>query len=167
MKDQSGVTLIEILSVMTISSLLILIVYSMFFSATKVYQTSLESTNLRNEAVLILTQFDKVMMNVDTIEINGEMDDNGYFHSFHAINSGYQLDESSGGYKETTYSRDQIEINESGFSINGNNIHSENYFLEGSSFSLKNSALLLDLVILDVKNGDKFQVNKLYDVQSE
>ncbi|WLR56179.1 prepilin-type N-terminal cleavage/methylation domain-containing protein [Mesobacillus subterraneus] len=67
LKESQGLTLIEVLMVITISSIIAGVAYSILFSSMTSTKSTLSDTNLRNEAVLVTQQFDALMKNIDGI----------------------------------------------------------------------------------------------------
>lgn len=162
MRRQSGVTLVELLAVLAISSIILITAYSIYTTAMRVNKASIEDVNIRNETIEICNQFDKMMLNVDTIEIIGEANSEDHFTSFWAIENGVEMNTTSGEYEEIERSKVAIEINKKDLLIKGRRINSDPYSVEGSSFSLKNGGLLVNLIISDQQNNQKFEVNKFY-----
>lgn len=67
LKESHGLTLIEVLMVITISSIIAGLGYSILFSSMTSTKSTLSDTNLRNEAVLVTQQFDALMKNIDGV----------------------------------------------------------------------------------------------------
>lgn len=71
LKESQGLTLIEVLMVITISSIIAGVAYSILFSSMTSTKSTLSDTSLRNEAALVTQQFDALMKNIDGINAIG------------------------------------------------------------------------------------------------
>lgn len=182
MKNENGLTLIELLAVLALSSMVVIMAVSIYTSMVKVSNKSIIETNLRNETVLIVHQLDEIMMNTDTIKIDGEADDTGLFKSFFAVDKSTELAKNEKG--EDTFKENE---NLTSIKINGDHlltcradsttlncdasgqkrINSESYLVTDTVFSLKSSGLFVKLVVVDKDNGTKYEVNKLYSLKGE
>lgn len=67
LKGEKGLTLIEVLMVMSISAIIAGVAYSILFTSMTSTKSTLSDTSLRNEAVLVTQQLDSIMKNIDTI----------------------------------------------------------------------------------------------------
>lgn len=169
MKNENGITLIELLAVMAISSMVLIIAFSIFSSMMKVNDKSIIQTNLRNETILISLRIDDVMNNTDTVEIIGESDENGFFQQFKAIDKRTELAVNEKGedvFKDIDIPTDII-IENGILYIDGKKINSDSFSLTNTVFSNKSGGLLANLVVYDIENKETYEINKLYNLQSE
>jgi type II secretory pathway pseudopilin PulG len=188
MKNQNGITLIELLTVLAISSMVVILAISIFTSMMKISDKSINHTYLRNESVLIIHQLDEFLMNTDTININGEADPEGNFTSFYAINKTSELTTNEKN-EDVFVDKEQYTLlnivsgdlllfpkcsasGEEEKSItceegSKQRINSESYSVSDTFFTLKGNGLFMKLIVVDNEKNTKFEVSKLYSVQSE
>ncbi|PLR93704.1 PulJ/GspJ family protein [Bacillus sp. T33-2] len=152
--NEKGITLIELLMVLAISSIIITLGYSILFSTMKTTDKSMNETELRNEAVLITQQFDRTLLNIDEIDpING--DETGSFTTFNA--SDFNPD---GTHKEN--SPVNIKIDNENLLAGGKQINSDQFSLENTTFKFQNDQLTVHFVIKNTSTGKEFELYKKY-----
>lgn len=162
--DQRGLTLVELLAVIALSSIILAVGYSILFSTIKSADHSAVQTKLRNESVLITQQFNQAMLNVDSIEIVGEQNANGKFTSFQAIDKAATADASNQGQDVIV----PVEItNDGNLLINNKQINSVGYSLKNTTFRQINGNLQVYYAIDDLNNHARFTLLKIYNLQGE
>ncbi|XJZ26381.1 Tfp pilus assembly protein FimT/FimU [Bacillota bacterium Lsc_1132] len=162
--DQRGITLVELLAVIAISSALLAVGYSILFSMIKSAEYSTAQTKLRNESILITQQFDQAMLNIDSIEIVGEPDPDGKFQFFQAIDK--QPAEDNSDQVQTVVIPFKISA-EGKLLINNKQINSDEYSLKRTTFKQVNGNLQVYYVIDDLNSHEQFTLFKNYKLQSE
>jgi type II secretory pathway component PulJ len=75
------------LAVLSISSIVLLIAYSILTSNLKTNNLSVKQMQPRNQAITISQQIDNIMINADSIQTIGNMDGSGNFRNFTAIDN--------------------------------------------------------------------------------
>lgn len=163
-RNQKGLTLIELLAVISISSIVLLVAYSILTSMIVTNSNSTSKTNLRNEAVTISQHIENIMLNVDSIQINGTKDANGQFQSFTAVDT-RRTETSPGKFTESSINN-TFDITNGNLLINGSSMNSASYSFQNTTFKLLDaSTLQVNYVILDPKTKQSFKLFKVYKLQ--
>jgi prepilin-type N-terminal cleavage/methylation domain-containing protein len=166
MKNEKGLTLVELLVVLAISSAFIIIAFSILASMSKAADKSMNDTLVRNETIYISQQLDKAMDNVDTAEISGSQQADGSFKAFNAVDK--RMKETSPGLFEEAPINTLIQISGNDFTIGGKKLNSEGFTAKDTVFLLKNGQLHVKLAVANLKkNQQKYEVYKIYNLQSE
>lgn len=160
-----GVTLVELLVVVAISSIFVTIAYSVLFTGMKSVDNSMNETNLTNESVLITTRFERYLQNVDTIYLLGRADNNGRFKSFEAVDR-KQIEVSPGVYVEQEESS-IFEIRNGSLFIDGQIVNSDQYSLEDTAFfyNHEHGELTVFYHITHIQSMKKNEFLKIYLIQ--
>lgn len=165
MNEERGVTLVELLMVLAISSIFISIAYSILFTGMKSVDNSINETNLTNESVLITTRFERHLQNVDTVNLLGKADNNGRYKRFEAVDQ-RKIEVSPGVYEEREESF-LFEIRDGALIIDGQIVNSSQYSLEDTGFFYNhdNGVLSVFYHITDLHNRGNEAFLKLYSIK--
>ncbi len=162
--DQKGLTLVELLAVIALSSIILTVGYSILFSMMKSAEQSAVQTKLRNESILITQQFDQAMLNSNSVEIASTPNADGTFQSFHAIDR--RINEEQPDQVKTLVI--SFEITADGtLLINNKQINSDGYSLKKTRFKQANGNLQVYYAIEELKTHKQFTFFKLYQLQGE
>lgn len=174
LRQDKGVTLVELLATLVISSIILLLIFSIFGQVMKAGDDTVQQTNKRNEMVFICKQLDNAMLNVNTIEILDETGSGAAnFHHFKGIEhrtidnpNKDQVGEPV--FQQVEHARTDFKLADGNLYIDDVQINNEGFTLEGTTFSLKNSGLSVKLQLKHT-SGDKrhYIINKFYDLKSE
>ena len=163
LRTSRGITLIELLLVLALSSMVLTLGASFVVSMLKASDRTMTETTSRNETVLILDKLNKTMENADDIEVDPDQKNiDGSFKLFTVIET-EEVDPNNDGIFDKVETRKVIHINDSDLLIDGSKINSENYSLEKSSFTLQNDQLVCKLFI-QLRHGNKkpYEILKIY-----
>ncbi|MCK6204989.1 type II secretion system GspH family protein [Bacillus infantis] len=165
MKNEKGLTLVETLVVLAISSAFIIIAFSILASMSKAAEKSMNDALLRNETIYITQQLDKAMDNVDAAEISGSEQADGSFKAYNAVDK--RMDETSPGIFEEAPINTLVQISGNDFTIGSKKINSDGFTAKDTVFILKNGQLHVKLIVANLTNKQKYEVYKIYNLQSE
>lgn len=161
--NQKGITLIELLLVLVLSSIILTMSTGFLLSMMKAGESTLSKTNLRNEAVLIIDSLNKALENADEFglgDIKGqELTKVTPIKITKRVNASNVLEET----------RIPIPVIFSGgnLSIDGKPVNNENISLEGSHFFIaEDSSQLICKLVLKEKNTDSkpYEILKVYNL---
>lgn len=162
--NQKGLTLVELLAVIAISSIILVVGYSILFSMIKSADHSAVQTKLRNESVLITQQVNQAMLNIDAVEAAGTTDADGKFKSFYAIDKAATDVDGNRAHDTTVF----IQINADGnLLIDNKQVNSDGYSLKNTAFKEVNSNLQIYYVIDDLINHEQLTLFKIFPLKSE
>lgn len=170
MRNEKGRSLVELLAVLAISPIIIIIAFSILTSMLKVQDETTVETYLRNEAVLVNRQFDDLMANIDMIQIHpdADVDEDGNFQHFIAVDKQTKIVKDAKG--EDIFQEIEVEtpvkIDGDSLYINGMKVYEGPYSLASTKFRNEHGNLFIHLVITDVDSGVKFEMEKIYHLQS-
>ncbi|MGD6877984.1 prepilin-type N-terminal cleavage/methylation domain-containing protein [Bacillus infantis] len=165
MKNEKGLTLVETLVVLAISSAFIIIAFSILASMSKAAEKTMNDALLRNETIYITQQLDKAMDNVDAAEISGSQQADGSFKAYTAVDK--RMDETSPGIFEEAPINTLVQISGNDFTIGSKKINSDEFTAKDTVFILKNGQLHVKLIVANLTNKQKYEVYKIYNLQSE
>ncbi|MGD6795657.1 prepilin-type N-terminal cleavage/methylation domain-containing protein [Metabacillus indicus] len=160
--NQKGVTLIELLLVLSLSSMVILLGVSFHSGMSKAGKQTLSQNDLRNESILVLDSLNQAMENADA------------FSTQSIVNT--DLKNVSLVKAEKVYDADKkeffevvkpliIEIKDQSLFIDGKQISDSRFTFEDSSFFIKDNQLICNLV-LKLKHSDAqpYKLIKIYQL---
>lgn len=161
MKKENGLTLVEMVVALAISSLVLIIGFSILISMMKVKEETQNKTILRNEMQYIIKELDNILLNTDQIVIEGELDENGFFQKFIAKDIRH-IQKTTGEYEEIEHASTTIEIQNKKLLIDGKPVHSDQYTTNEAPFSQQRGSLLLHLIVTDDASHESYEVKKWY-----
>ncbi|MFD1018923.1 prepilin-type N-terminal cleavage/methylation domain-containing protein [Thalassobacillus hwangdonensis] len=164
--NERGLTLVELLAVLALSTVVILIAYNLLFSTMGSIDRSSAQTKMRNEAALILYQFDEAMLNVDSIEIDGGGTPDR-FTQFTGVGEHIEdKNDGSGGYE---FVEDRIAFSISGddIVIDGNTLNDPEWRFTDSFFKYEGKKLYVQLEVADSESNETYQSSKIYRLKNE
>lgn len=173
LKQQTGITLVELLATLLLSSVVVILVFSLFSQAMKAGDDTVKQTDRRNEMVFICKQLDNAMLNIDTIKV---LDENGmendYFNHFKGID--YRLLENpekgkqgEPEFKEVEFATTEIQLLDGNLLVDDIQVNCNDYQLETLPFSFENGGLLVKLDLIHKETNKHYVINKFYDLKSE
>lgn len=172
-KRENGLTLVELLATIVISSIVLIVVFSIFSQAIQTGNKTMQQTNERNEMVFICKQLDRAMLNIDSIEILDEngVGTNGAFNHFkgidHRIIENPNKEEEEDKFIEVVFDEIEIYLLDGNLFIDDLQVNDDDYVLRSDPFSLKNGGLLVNLSLTDVETNEVYVINKFYDLKRE
>ncbi|GER69188.1 hypothetical protein BpJC7_04910 [Weizmannia acidilactici] len=149
-RSEKGFTLVELLAAVTISFLIIGVIYAVFQSVIVQSKNDMARKNFVKEQTAILQSMNRAMENVDSLEPEDENDD-GTFTSFNAVDIETDVGD-NGSYHENQTST-LIAVSDGNLSIGGTIANSDGISLTGTTFSIANGSLKCNFVIKDTQNN--------------
>ncbi|CCQ97432.1 putative Predicted protein [[Clostridium] ultunense Esp] len=132
-ENEEGVTLVELLVVLAISSLLIGIVTMILLSSLMAFDRLTSDTELRNESNFITTVLNQTLKNVDKVEILDQPADPNRIYHFQATEVVKKVDQTEEDRSQEIYITGDDATGYNLF-IGGKRINKEGYSLKGSYF---------------------------------
>jgi prepilin-type N-terminal cleavage/methylation domain-containing protein len=167
-QNERGLTLIELLAALAISSIILIVAYSILSTMIKSNDRSSTQITIQNESVIISQKIENLMPNIDSVQIPNDVnvDANGGFKKFIAIDK-RKIESSPGVFNDidppiTTL----IEINNRNLLINNQKVNSDNYSLENTTFKLLNKTTLqVYYELINLKRNVEISLYKVYTLQ--
>lgn len=141
-KNENGLTLIEVLAALTLTTIIMVTMYSFFFSYIKNDQRINTNILVRNESVQILEQLNNDFENVDTIS---NSIGNPSLTSFDAVDK--KLTVNNDGTTTETDLTIHVELRDDSLYVNNKKVNDSTVSLTGTQFYMENGDLDLNLVI--------------------
>jgi prepilin-type N-terminal cleavage/methylation domain-containing protein len=159
---ENGLTLIELLAVIAVSSIVLFVAYSILTSMLRTSDRTTVQTQLRNEAITISQRMDNILVNIDSVDNGGV---NGIFQNFNAIDN--RKTETSPGVFSNSPITTPIAITNGNLLINNQIVNSANFSLQNTTFKLldNDTSLQINYEILDIKTNQTFKMFKIYSLQ--
>ncbi|OHR71928.1 hypothetical protein HMPREF3291_23035 [Bacillus sp. HMSC76G11] len=161
-KNQQGISLIELLAVLALSSMVIILGASFQTGMFKAGNLTITKNELRNESVLILDALNKAMENADDFASDNQI--GAELKAVNLLEIEKIYDENK---KEFTESRNtfSIEVRGNALFIRGKQVSDERHVLRDTKF-LINGNQLVCTIILNTKdsNGEPYKIIKIFDL---
>lgn len=157
--NQKGITLIELLLVLALSSIILTMSTGFLMSMMKAGESTLSNTNLRNEAILIVDSLNKALENADEFaieDLRGE--------KLTEITP-TEIRKSVDGELDPVLI--PLSLADGNLSIDDKQINNQNISLEGSHFFIaEDSSQLICKLVLKEKNTDSkpYEILKIYNL---
>ncbi|MCM3021900.1 PilW family protein [Heyndrickxia ginsengihumi] len=163
--NEKGVTLVELLATILISTIIIGVIYSVFIMTITKTKEDMNQKSFIKEQTAILQYMDRTMENVDDVEVVSDTDDSGRFTSFNAINiKTVEGADHSFTQQETSV---PIAIANNNLEIDNTMINNDGISLDGTTFVIKNGTLQCNFVMKDTKNNLTKQFFASYKLRGE
>ncbi|RLQ98042.1 PilW family protein [Falsibacillus albus] len=162
--NNRGLTLIELLVAIAISSMVITLIYHITLTSQKAAHKDVLKTALNNEAVYITEHMNEALLNTDQVEAEDLDEENNQFSSFAAINISLEHEGSSGDFQETR-STIKIKIADGNLYIDGKVINSPDYMLSNSYFTSENGNLNCYFTIKQKSSDHSLKFFTVYSIQ--
>ncbi|MGG4491684.1 prepilin-type N-terminal cleavage/methylation domain-containing protein [Metabacillus idriensis] len=159
--NERGVTLIELLLVLVLSSMVLTLSASFLFTMFKTSDQTLLETELRNESVLILDSLNKAMENADGLLLS-----EGASEIVKKVNvSQINIIDENGVFKENPITF-IIEIKNGNLLINNNIVNHPNFSMADSVFYQKENKLVCKIIIKEKNTPSKpYELIKIYELK--
>lgn len=161
-KNQQGISLIELLAVLALSSMVIILGASFQTGMFKAGNLTMTKNELRNESVLILDALNKAMENTDEFASDSQIDTEVKAVNLLEIEKIY--DENK---KEFTESRNtfSIEVKGNALFIRGKQISDDRHILKDTKFLIIGNQLVCTLIInTKNSNAEPYKIIKIFDL---
>lgn len=162
-KNEKGLTLVEVLAVVSLSMIVMIAAYQAFYFVTGAIETSSTKTELRKEANILLLSLENHLLNVDTIEIQGSEQP---FTAFTGFTN--RLDEMKDD-TTFTYIEESIE-----FSIQDGNLmidhiqqNADDMDLSNTIFEFEGGNLRVHLNIIKNHTDKKYSIVKIFKLGTD
>lgn len=163
--NQNGLTLIELLLALAISSMVIVLGASFLITMFKASDRTLSETNLRNEAVLVLDAINKAMENVDDFEVQN-ISDTG-LREITVVEIDKTVNASNTGNEDEVRFSFQLKFKNDDLFIKNSRINDNNYSLNNSYFYVteKPKQLICKIIIQEKKfNSKPYEIIKIFNL---
>lgn len=162
LKNQKGISLIELLVVLALSSMIIILGASFQTGMFKAGNLTIAKNELRNESVLILDALNKAMENADEFAPGSPL--NAELKAVNLVEIEMVYDENK---KEFTEQRETISIEVKGnvLFIKGKQVSDDRHILKDTKFLINNNQLICT-IILNTKDSkaDPYKIIKIFSL---
>ncbi len=164
-KNQKGITLIEMLLVLALSSMVITLGASFLITMFKASDRTLWETNLRNESVLVIDALNKTMENADELIIEDNDNNISGLNLVNMIKIEMIEDPiNAGSFTEQRFTI-PIKIESGNLYINDRKVNGDQFSLENTLFFIKDKQLICKIIIQDKHTPSKpYEILKIYDL---
>ncbi|WP_191560708.1 prepilin-type N-terminal cleavage/methylation domain-containing protein [Metabacillus idriensis] len=164
-ENQEGITLIELLLVLALSSMVLTLGASFLITMSKASDRTLGETNLRNESVLVIDALNKTMENADELVIEDNDNNDSGLNLVNVIEIEMIEDPiNSGSFIEQRFPL-QIKIESGNLYINNRKVNGDQFSLESTLFFIKDKQLICKIIIQDKHTPSKpYEILKIYDL---
>ncbi|QNG61053.1 prepilin-type N-terminal cleavage/methylation domain-containing protein [Bacillus sp. PAMC26568] len=162
--NQKGVTLIELLLVLALSSMVITLGTSFLITMFKASDRTLADTSLRNESVLVLDALNKTMENADELEIEDNNNTTGLNHIEITEIEMIEDPNNAGSFLEVRVTI-PIHVDKGNLYIKNRAVNGEQFSLENTTFYINKNKLICKIIIQDRRsNSEPYEILKIYDL---
>ncbi|MGG3384482.1 PulJ/GspJ family protein [Heyndrickxia faecalis] len=163
-RNEKGLTLVELLAAVTISFMIIGVIYAVLNTVITQSKSDMARKNFVKEQTAILQYMNSAMENVDDIEPDDENDD-GTFTRFKAVDVNINVG-SDGTYQESSTDK-TIAVSDGNLSVGGTIVNSDGISLDGTTFTVENGSLICHFVIKDTQNHFEKKIYAAYKLGEE
>ncbi|QAS54036.1 prepilin-type N-terminal cleavage/methylation domain-containing protein [Halobacillus litoralis] len=159
LNNEKGLTLVEVLAVLSLSMVVMIAAYQAFFFITNSIEMSAEKTELRKEANIITLSLENRLINVDSIETDsGKSTFTKFTGSITRLNG---MDEETTAF---TYIEEEvvITIDEGNLYINGVQQNASDMNLSNTTFELNGNKLTVNLEIMKENTNERYSLVKIF-----
>lgn len=160
--NQKGISLIELLLVLALSSMVIMLGVSFQAGMFKAGNRTLNETYLRNESILIIDLLNKAMENADQFSEDSLRDTE--LKAIYLVDIEKVYDENKKEFieqKETI----PIEIKGNALFINGKQVSDDRYTLKDTKFFIKENQLVCTISLNNKESKtDSYEIIKIFDL---
>lgn len=158
-RNEKGLTLVELLAAVTISFMIIGVIYAVLNTVITQSKSDMARKNFVKEQTAILQYMNSAMENVDDIEPDDENDD-GTFTRFKAVDVNINVG-SDGTYQESSTDK-TIAVSDGNLSVGGTIVNSDGISLDGTTFTAENGSLICHFVMKDTQNHFEKKIYAAY-----
>lgn len=163
-RNEKGLTLVELLAAVTISFMIIGVIYAVLNTVITQSKSDMARKNFVKEQTAILQYMNSAMENVDDIEPDDENDD-GTFTRFKAVDVNINVG-SDGTYQESSTDK-TITVSDGNLSVGGTIVNSDGISLDGTTFTAENGSLICHFVMKDTQNHFEKKIYAAYKLGEE
>ncbi|MEE8690625.1 MAG: prepilin-type N-terminal cleavage/methylation domain-containing protein [Heyndrickxia coagulans] len=163
-RNEKGLTLVELLAAVTISFMIIGVIYAVLNTVITQSKSDMARKNFVKEQTAILQYMNSAMENVDDIEPDDENDD-GTFTRFKAVDVNINVG-SDGTYQKSSTDK-TIAVSDGNLSVGGTIVNSDGISLDGTTFTAENGSLICHFVMKDTQNHFEKKIYASYKLGEE
>ncbi|GEN51908.1 PulJ/GspJ family protein [Halobacillus faecis] len=163
-KSEKGMTLVELLAVISLSMIVMVAAYHAFYFVTGAVEKSSTKTELRKEANILILSLEEHLINVDSIEIQN--DDPTTFQTFEATSTrlnGMDKDSTFAYIEETT----DVSIQNGHLFIDDIQQNADDMDLSNTTFELDGEKLTVHLEIFKENTDETYNLVKIFRLGTE
>ncbi|WLR46115.1 prepilin-type N-terminal cleavage/methylation domain-containing protein [Halobacillus litoralis] len=163
-KSEKGMTLVELLAVVSLSMIVMVAAYHAFYFVTGAVETSSTKTEIRKEANILILALEENLINVDSIEVQN--DHTTTFQAFTATST--RLDDMD---EESTFTyideTTDVSIQNGHLLIGGIQQNAEGMDLSNTLFELDGNKLTVHLEIFKKDTDETYSLVKIFRLGTE
>lgn len=163
-RNEQGLTLVEVLAVVSLSMIIMVAAYHAFYFVTGAVETSSTKTEVRKEANLIVLSLEEHLLNIDSIEYENENPTSFQTFTAKSTRLNGMDDDSTFTYEEETK---DISIRNGHLLIDGVQQNAHDMDLYNTTFELDGEKLTVQLEILKENTEETYSVVKIFRLGTE
>ncbi|SDP00559.1 PulJ/GspJ family protein [Halobacillus aidingensis] len=163
-KSEKGMTLVELLAVVSLSMIVMVAAYHAFYFVTGAVETSSTKTELRKEANILILSLEENLINVDSVKVQNA--DTTIFQTFTATAArlnGMGEDSTFTYIEETT----DVSIQNGHLLIDDIQQNADDMDLSNTTFELNGDKLTVHLEIFKENTDDTYSLVKIFRLGTE
>ncbi|MGR9049186.1 PulJ/GspJ family protein [Halobacillus faecis] len=163
-KNEKGMTLVELLAVVSLSMIVMVAAYHAFYFVTGAVETSSTKTEIRKEANILVLSLEENLINVDSIKVQNA--DTTIFQAFTATATrlnGMDDDSTFTYIEETT----EVSIQNGHLLIDDIQQNADDMDLSNTTFELNGDKLTVHLEIFKENTDETYSLVKIFRLGTE